>query len=328
MKRALLLPALLVCCSEATPTPLPEDTITVVTFNTGTTDGLGHGNVPDDGYGDEEAALSDEHYGDGLAWLDAIEDTRTFFANTNADLVGFQEIFHAPHCESVPEEARAGFVCERWREGDPTVAQEVLGDGWQVACHQDKPDKCLAVHERLGRWRGCDDNLCLNGLDGERIPDCGGGSRVGRGVVELTEGGTLTVVSVHGSSGIEEADRQCRAAQFRQVFVDLDGAPAANGVQNIVLGDFNTDPHRAADFDESAALVLEYAGADGPFSFISEAGLDATPTYTLFNIDHVLSDTLDGSCVAPGITDGHPPVTEMVYFDHKPIVCTVSSPTP
>ncbi|MCA9616445.1 MAG: hypothetical protein KC586_26995, partial [Myxococcales bacterium] len=297
----------------------------IVTFNSGTTLGLSHERAPDDGYGDAEAALSDEYYGNGLAWTRAIEDVRRFFETLEPDVVVFQEIFHPEECEAVPVEARAGFVCDGWVSGDPSVVQRVLGPDFQIACHLDKPDKCAAVRRAVGGFRGCESALCLNGLEGARVPDCGGGSRIGRGVIELVGGGELTLVSVHGSSGLDLPDQACRVAQFRQVFEDLglgDG-PAANGTSNVILGDFNTDPVRLARLDESARYLAsraEIGAADG-FRFLSEVAEGAPPTYLNAIIDHVIVDDATGRCFAAGITPGTEAPTEMVYFDHRPLVC-------
>ena len=65
--------------------------ITVVTFNVGTTVRLAHDGPPDDGYGAEQAAVADEHYGNSLAWPPAIEAAKRFFAEVRPDLVGFQD---------------------------------------------------------------------------------------------------------------------------------------------------------------------------------------------------------------------------------------------
>ena len=111
--------------------------------------------------------------------------------------------------------------------------------------------------------------------------------------------------------------------------LDLDGEPAANGRVNLVMGDLNVDPIRLAGSDPSAARFTDFVGEGRPFHFISDAGRRATPTYaSIVNIDHVASDTLDGSCWAAGITEGHPPVTDAVYFDHRPIVCSVYGALP
>lgn len=308
----------------------PDLEVLAVTFNTGTTDGLRHDDPPEDGYGSEEATLSDTHYGNGLAWVAAVEAARSWLAGVQPDVIGFQEIFHSGECPTVPADARTGFVCETWNEGDPTVARVILGEGYQVACHLGKPDKCLGVKRSFGSFRGCDADLCLDGLDGAPVPDCGSGSRVGRGVIDLVAGGTLTVVNFHGSSGITVEDMGCRERQIEQVFVDLgDGAPAANGRVNLVLGDFNTDPGRFADGDTSAARILDFVGDDQAFHFVNEVGRRAPPSYAGFvNIDHVISDALDGECWIAGVTEGHPEVTEMVYFDHKPVVCPVAGDFP
>ena len=313
-------------CGSDESAPLVEPAgIVVVTFNTGTSESMGHDALPDDGYGSAEAAISDQWYGDGLAWLAVLEDTQRFFQGLDADIAAFQEIFYSGECADIPAEARAGFICESWQPGDPTVAQLVVGEGWQVACHLEKPDKCAAVRSSFGTFRGCDDDLCLDGLAGAEVDGCGSGSRVGRGVIDATDGSTVTLVSVHGSSGMEEDDQQCRARQFEQVFVDLglgDGEPAANGERNLIMGDFNTDPGRMTDLD-GAVVLNEHVGEEKPFHFVSDVGPSAQPTYVLFNIDHVISDAFDGSCWAAGVTEGHVAVSDVRYFDHKPIVCRI-----
>lgn len=322
---APLIAATALGCSSETPNPAPTDRgPIVVTFNTGTSDGLGHDALPDDGYYEAQAALSDMHYGNGLAWLDVVEDTAAFLTELQPDLIVFQEIFYSGDCAMVPDEAKPGFVCESWQPGDPTVAQVILGEGYQVACHLGKNDKCAAVKLSFGSFAGCDADVCLDGLAGAEVQDCGSGSRIGRGVVELAEGGTLTLVNVHGSSGLDQEDQDCRRQQFIQVFEDMgagDG-PAANGARNVVMGDFNTDPQLNADFDESAQKVLDHVGEGKAFRFISDAAPDSPKSYAgLFNIDHVMSDAFDGTCFVAGLTEGHPPVSEILYFDHKPVVC-------
>lgn len=259
--------ALVTGCAPPEPAPL-----VVVTFNTGTAPEIPHDDPPDDGYGAAQAAVSDEWYGDGLAWSDVIDDASAWFASTAPDLVVFQEIFHPEACPDIPEDAREGFVCASWQPGDPTVAQMLLGDGFQVACHQGKPDKCAAVRKDVGSFRGCDGDLCLDGLDGALVEGCGSGSRVGRGTIELDDG-ELVLVNVHGSSGF---------------------SAFADGVERRGM------------------------------RFVSEVGPDAPPSYaTVYNIDHVASDALSGDCWTAGLTDGHPPVTDVVFFDHLPVVCTV-----
>jgi endonuclease/exonuclease/phosphatase family metal-dependent hydrolase len=296
-----------------------------VTFNTGTTDGMGFGGPGD--YGEEQAALSDEWYGNGLAWWSVIEDTREYLAELGPDVIGFQEIFHPGECEDIPVEAHAGFICETWEPGDPTVAQLILGAGYQVACHPETYDKCVGIRRVFGTLRGCDEDLCLDGLRGTRLQGCGSSARIGAGVIDLVDGGELTVVNIHGTSGFAERDRDCRVAQFAQVFEDLglgDGRPAADGARNLVFGDLNTDPGRLAGTDPSAAYWSEHAGEGRRFRHLSDVGPDALPTYAdVLNIDHVAADELRGSCWAAGITPDRPPVTATVYYDHVPIVCDV-----
>ncbi len=330
----LLMPATLGgCAGEGTPEPFRTPggneplLFTAVTFNSGTSEGMPHDRPPEDGYTSDHAVVSDRWYGDGLAWTTAVEAAERFFRAVDPDVVVFQEVFWSEECAGIPEEAHEDFVCEAWSPGDPTVARWVLGEGWQVMCHPGKPDKCAAVHRRFGSFRGCDEDFCLEGLDGARVEGCGSGARVGRGVIDLAGGGALTLVNVHGSSGISGDDMQCRMRQFEQVFVDLgDGEPAASGETNLVMGDLNTDPGRVAGLDPSAALWNEFAGPAGPFHFLSDVGPEAAPSYAgIFNIDHVVSDHLTGNCWVAGVTEGHAPVTEAVYFDHCPVVCAMET---
>jgi hypothetical protein len=323
-----MLAVLAASCGESGTHPAtapPPLRLRAVTFNVGTSPGLVHDGGPDDGYTSVQAAISDMWYGDGLAWLAVIEDTRRFFAAVAPDVVTFQEIFYSGNCPDIPAEFRIGWACETWRPGDPTVAQVIVGSGYQVACNLGKPDKCAAVKRTFGRFRGCTAALCLDGLDGARVEGCGGGSRVGRGIIELATGGRLTLVNVHGTSGLSPGDMDCRIKQFAQVFTDLgrgDGEPAANGERNLVMGDLNTDPLLASTVDRSAMAFLEYVGPGRRFDFVSSVGPDAPPSYAgRFNIDHVVSDVLTGACWVAGVTDGHPPVTNITYFDHKPVVC-------
>ena len=303
-------------------------TLVAVTFNTGTTLNMGHDLPPDDGYTSAHAKLSDQYYGDGLAWHKAVTATKAWFAQVNPDVVVFQEIFYAGDCPGIPQTAYKDFYCETWKAGDPTVAQEVLGTGYQVMCHVGKSDKCAAVKKSFGTFQGCKTDFCLEGLEGFPVKDCGSGSRIGRGTIDLVGGGTLTLVNVHGSSGVNGDDMDCRVKQFEQVFVDLgDGKPAASGVRNLIMGDLNTDPGRVALFDKSAARWNDFVGSGKKFHFISDVGPLAPPSYSgLFNIDHVVSDVGKGSCWIAGVTAGHPVVLDAVYFDHKPVVCAVTLP--
>lgn len=316
------------CDDEATPAPVPDAgpaapdaapdarAFVAVTFNSGTSGSAG---VPGDAYGAEQAAANDEWYGNGLAWTAFIAETAVFFADVDPDVVAFQEIFWPGDCPDIPTELHPGFVCEGWAEGDRTVVERVLGGDYQVACHPDHPDKCAAVHRRFGRFRGCDAPFCLEGLTGFEIDGCGHGARVARGVIEREAGEPLTLVTVHGTSGLSAKEAECRTRQVEQVFVDLgDGDPGANGADggpNLVLGDLNTDPLRFIEFDASARRWNDFVGPERPFRFLT----DDTPTYGPAAIDHVVSDTLRGTCTATA------EVSDAGFFDHQPIVCELTA---
>jgi hypothetical protein len=308
---------------SSAPEPMPP--FVAVTFNTGTSLSPPD-DKPNDGFHQQQHEYCDEWYGNGLAWKPFVEQTRSFLEEVDPDVVAFQEIFWNGECPDIPPEAQVGFTCEDWNPGDPTVAQMILTGDWQIACNPGRPDNCAAVNRRFGSFRDCDEDFCLDGTKGFTIKGCGKGARVGRSVIDLVDGGTLTLVNLHGTSGFTEDDMACRVKQFEQAFIDLgDGEPAANGSRNLIMGDFNTDPARMVEDDPSAASLVESVGPGKTFYFITDVGMEARPTYGgFFNIDHVISDMFDGPCWTAGVTPGHPLVTESISFDHRPIVCTLS----
>ena len=290
-----LLWSTLLACAESAP-------ITVVTFNTGL--GAASGEVGE---------RVDTWYGNGLSWPPAMDVAEDSLSRANPDLVAFQEVFDPEECADIPVEEHEGFVCADWKPGDEHVALQVLGEGWELACHPGNTDKCVAVHERLGP---------IEAVDGFPVEGCGSGARVAR-VTVLTDEGRLTVVSVHGSSGFDTETEGCRVAQVEQVFVDLgDGEPGANGRRNLILGDFNTDPGRLAGSSDSATRWNDFVQAPWAFHTGVDTGLE--PSYAgLMDIDHVVSDTFEGDC-----THGFLIGEGFDAFDHLPIVCSLTEADP
>ncbi len=310
------------CVAEDEPALEP---FVAVTFNTGTSlDVVGDVDADDnDGYGADEAAISDAAYGNGLAFSAFVDASAAAIADVTPDIMGLQEIFFSGDCIDIPAEQRPGFVCADYVDGDPTVAQRLVGPGYQVACHLNKPDKCIAVKRSFASIRGCDDDLCLDFLDGVVVEGCGGGSRLGRATLDLVAGGSLVVINVHGTSGFSDDDVACRARQFASIFSATDdGGPLViDGEDHVIVGDFNTDPGRLFGSDRSADVILDHVGQGHDLHFVTAIGSDAPPTYTLFNIDHVISDAFDGDCVHPGV-DGDA-IIDARYFDHRPAICTL-----
>jgi hypothetical protein len=311
---------------DADKNAVNDGSFIVMTFNTGTTLRLRHDELPEDGYSSTDARVSDIWYGNGLAWLDAVGAVRRLVRQVNPDVAAFQEMFYPEECSKIPEEARRGFICETWKPGDPSVARTVLGDDYQIAYHPGKPNKCVAVHRRFGSIRGYNPDSPANWLEGFPLKGCGSGARVARATIDRANGETLTVISIHGTSGMSPGDQACRVQQVERIFVDFgDGAPAVQGKQNLILGDFNTDPGRAAAIDKSAARWNDFVGKRKSFHFISKVGADAPRAYQGFaDIDHLVSDVFQGTCRYPGLDVGSKRVFDGVYFDHVPVVCTVS----
>ncbi len=306
--------------------PGTDQSFTVMTFNTGTGASVTGSPAENLGYGREQARISDAYYGNGLAWKAAIEAVRDFVRDSSPDIVAFQEMFYCDECASIPEEARAGFVCEDWTPGSPTVARLILGEDYQIATHPGNNDKCLAVHKRFGRMRGCDSDFCPGGLQGSRVEGCGGGARVARAIIERHSGNPITVISYHGTSGFCGHDRECRARQVDRIFVDFgDGTPGANGVAHLILGDLNTDPKRLRCIDRSAQRWNDFVGVGKAFHFVTDTEKCSPGAYFgLFHIDHIISDTFHGDALMPDkigeITSSFP----FQMFDHTPIVARMT----
>jgi hypothetical protein len=296
-------------CTGPVDESLPS-TLRAMTFNGGTTDGLAH-DEGDDGYTSEHAAITDELYENSLSWNPAEQALTAFLAQTRPDVVALQEIYWDGWCAQIEVDPGLDFVCRDYDPAAPTQPQRLLGDDYQVACAPGQPDNCVGVHRDLGSIQGCSEALCQEGLDGMAPPDgCSNGARVGRVLIDLVDGGELSLVNVHGSSGLDSETRDCRLSQFRQVFEDRgDGQPAAVG-EAIVLGDLNTDPFRMTEADPSAAYFAEQVDGQS-WWFLS----DETPSYGgLTAIDHAVSNVVKGSC-KPG------QIWDTVYWDHLPIVC-------
>lgn len=330
MRIVLLASALAGCASAPTSdgTDDPVDTdaregFVVVTFNTGA--GAAEGGE-EGGPTAEEARVNQEAYGTGLAWGPAVAAARAWLATAAPDVVAFQEIFWNGECADLEVDPELDLACRGWSEGDPLVVEEVLPEGYQVACNVGKPDKCVAVRRSFGTWVGCEDDVCLDGLCGAEVATCGKGARVARGVIARAMGGDLTVVHVHGSSGISGEDAACRVAQIDRAFVDLgDGEPGVNGEINLVLGDLNTDPARLAAVDASARRWNEVVGEGTDFSWITDVGSETEGSYggiagLRLDIDHVASDGLGGACEVAGERE----VVDAPYFDHRPVRCLVA----
>lgn len=316
----------LVMIFVSSPSASAADEFVAMTFNVGTTLRLPHDDGPDDEYTSIQAKSADTWYGNGLAWLPAIEAVRKFIQKEDPDVVALQEVFDCRECASVPVEHRRGFVCETWAPGEESVARRVLGPDFQIAYHPEKPSKCLAVHRRLGKLLGCRGGNCDDALEGIPIEGCGSGARVARATVQRPDGSLLTIISVHGTSGLKPADQQCRVRQVERIFVDFgDGTPGVRPDNNLILGDFNTDPWRVRDIDASAKRWNDFAGPGKSFQFISKMGPDAPGAYQGFaDIDHIVSDTFVGTCRYPGVGEDSPSVWDSVLFDHVPVVCTIA----
>jgi len=301
----------------------------VMTFNTGTTLKLEHDAEPDDGYGAQQAQFSDRWYGNGLAWKGAIDAVRKLIRQVDPDIVAFQEMYFPEPGVTIPPEARIGFVAPL-SSSDPTVAQMVLGDKYQIAFHPGKPNKCLGVRRQFGTIRGYDEQAEVNWLEGAKVQGCGGGARVARTWVDRTGGEPINVICLHGTSGLKPADQECRVRQVERIFVDFgDGQPGVRGQRNLILGDFNTDPRRVAALDKSAARWNDFVGPDKGFRFLSKTGASAPRAYLgLADIDHIVSDAYHGECQCLGVDAGTKRVWEGVYFDHVPVVCRIEESDP
>jgi len=320
-----LIAMLAACHSTHPPMAAPEQSprigqFRVVTLNTGSGTSVEMPAKSNAGFGPEQSTLADQWYGNGLAWPAFIEEIQHFFKKIDPDLVGLQEIFYSGHCPEIPQAAREDFVCENWQPGEPTVAELILGEAYQIACHPGRPDKCLAVHRRLGEFIDCDQSFCLEGLNRLDEGYCGRGGRIAGTRIQLKTGGKLSVVHLHTSSGASLTEARCRSRQIKAAFTSDKTAPEFG----LVLGDFNTDPGRLAWVDPAARTLARQARPPSHYRFISEFGFFTRPTFLGFlNIDHVLAAGMEGECWYPGRTPGKPPISKNTYLDHTAIVCDV-----
>jgi len=326
--------------------PAPPSSFLILTFNVGTTDNMDHA-YDEDGYDNRLAEINAGHFGNNLAWERARQAVRDIVDEHRPDIVAFQELFFDPECDEICAELNGTpdhdaacdpetgvFACATWGGVDLSflTVRHALGPDYEIACAPNHNDNCIGVRKGFGSLAVMPDATAtagawIGGLDGMPPPSlCSKGSRVATGVVTVNNGPQIAVVDVHTVAG-NNAD--CRVDQFYQVFVDRgDGKPATFGENNIVLGDMNIDPFLFND--ESVDFWNDHVGSDKPFHYISSGDASGPMTHpaTFSRLDHVISDTMTGSCVVLGITDGTdaPLSPTSTYFDHRPVLCTVDMP--
>lgn len=314
---------------DAAPDPEPppgDGTFVVMTMNIGTDKDASYGEAGPDGYGDDDAAVSKEHYGNGLSWTVAEDALRSFLADERPDVVVFQEGFFDDWCTDIPELGEK-FVCHGYTPSRPLQIERLLGPDYQVACARGQEDNCAGVRRDFATIRGCPlDRPCMAGLDAPDAPGgCSSGARVGAMVLDLASGEELTVINVHARSGATLDDMMCRVTHFEQIFEDGgDGAPLASGDVNLIMGDINTDPFMLG-VDPSASYWNDQVGEGKDFHYISSDEDDDGPATYAFDlrIDHIVSDQLQSlGCEVPGADDADP-VLDDKFWDHRPVICRV-----
>lgn len=269
----------------------------------------------------EAEAIASTTYADRLAHTEAIAEAADWIAETDPDVVVLQDLFDVRDCELVPADERAGFVCEE--DEPPSVARQVLGDSYTIACHDDNATACIGVHSRFGVPDGCEEEgECLDGAAGDAIEGCPGGARVGRVTIPLVEA-ELTMVNVQASEGMSDPAQACRIAQFEQIWLEMDEDPAANGDRSVVFGSFETDPARLARRDVSAARLIELHEAAEDFLFVTRTNNRSPGAYRgTFDLDHMTSNFYHGACLYSGIDDAVPSLG--ARFDHPAIRCELT----
>ncbi len=302
----------------------------VVTINGGTSPGRRHDDdeAPDlPPYTAETSSIVDEFYQNSLSWNPAEAALAGWLATTAPDIAVFQEIFHDPWCQDIdrPEDEPLDLVCNGYTPQRPLQVQRLLGDEYQFACGARKPDICIAVRASFGTIVGCDSPGCVIEWDGAvPLSGCTSRDRIGRVLVTRPDGSSINIIGWHGTSGALPEDAACRADQLRLVFEDAGaGEPLLRPeMPNLLAGDFNFDPELFVGDDVD--YLADRVGPGRAFRWLSPTALDGPRSYGGgASIDHMISDALQGDCVIPGSSDGVPPVWDRVYWDHRPVVCTL-----
>ena len=98
-------------------------------------------------------------------------------------------------------------------------------------------------------------------------------------------------------------------------------------IERLVVDPIEDALNELDDIKRMDSRSLDGVGVIQPeFHWNTDVGPEATPTYAVANIDHVASNHFQGGCWHPGVTDGRPAVTDIVFFDHKPAVCELFVP--
>jgi endonuclease/exonuclease/phosphatase family metal-dependent hydrolase len=232
------------------------------------------------------------------------------------DVIVLQEVLPEGFCDQILPETDERRACFPATDDGTSQISRLLPDGYRFACEPRNGYECVAVdftrHEL--------DSV----VDSPPAPSgCDDGFTVGAYDVTL-EGQRVNVVNAHPASGFEAA---CRADQLRQMF-EGDQALAAP-TPTIVAGDMNLDPF--LDADESVAVWDAHVDDDERFHYHSGLAEHDPPYPTSVTVlgdkvlDHVVSDTLTGSCVTLGATADTATLDDgLGAMDHRALLCTLT----
>lgn len=252
---------------------------------------------------------------------DALRDN---IAALNPDVVALQEVLPDNFCDTLAEpEDDPRFVCHPDHLGaEGSQARRLLGPDYDILCDDRGQFECVAA--RTGMLSG--PYQVAPPVDSDDAEECDPNFSVGAAHVTVPGAAGFTLVNGHPQSAFIGA---CRDKQLQQVFAD-DGL--AQG-PTLLSGDWNLDPYRAGD-DPSVVTWTQYVGPDDATRFRYHSGVaERQPPYATNVVagiasilDHVASDTLQGTCQTLGEASGTTRLDGEVGggCDHRALFCELT----
>ena len=255
-----------------------------------------------------------------LCLLPVEDRVRDSIRALDPEVVVLQEISTAAQCAG-RQEWRPWKVCHpRNRTEAEEQTRRILGPDWTIAMAKGRFE-AIAVKVSAGTIQGCEPGaVCW----AEFLPDLPRGCDPGfsvSAVEAVLKGAPVRVINIHPDS----IKRGCRARELEQGFA------LATGKNNLMLGDWNTDPYRGKGEDVE---VWKREVSKRPFTIHSGIAEHDPPYLTDLvpwpwpdkTLDHVLSDFAQGVCATLGVAPGTRRLDGRGNLDHRGLWCELNLP--